>query len=119
MGVHGLGVGLRGLHREAGAAAGQVVSLKLLPLPTGSHDVLQCGDVEVPVEVRDRLTDQLCGVELNLVDGPVVDPTPQFLELLAREIGFVQRNLLRLAVIGGHRQIKVENVDQGPHEVDD
>ena len=80
---------------------------------------MQCGDVEVRVKVRDRLTDQLGGVELDLVDGPMVDPTPQFLELLAREIGFVQRNLLRPAVIGGHRQIEVEDVDQGPHEVDD
>ena len=53
-----LGVGLGGLHGEA-STAGQVVGLKLCALLPGLHHILQCGDVEVLVEVLDGFADQL------------------------------------------------------------
>ena len=67
----------------------------------------------------DGFADQLVGVELDLVDGAVVDPTPERLELLAREVRLVERNLLGLAVVSRNGQVEVEHVDQRPDEVND
>ncbi len=65
------------------------------------------------------LADQLGGVELDLVDGLVVDAAPQFLELLLLEVRLVERDLLRLAAVGRHGHVEVERVDERPDEVDD
>ena len=66
-----------------------------------------------------QLRDQLGGVELDLVDGLVVDPAPQLLELALLEVRLVERDLLRLAAVGRRRQVEVERVDERPDEVDD
>ena len=47
----------------------------------------------------------------------MVDPTPQALELLAREVRLVEGDLLGLTVVGGLRHVDVQRVDQWPNEV--
>ena len=53
------------------------------------------------VEGGDALVDQLVGVELDLVDGLVVDSAPELLELLLVEVLLVERDALRLAAVAG------------------
>ncbi|UJH71135.1 hypothetical protein [Ornithinimicrobium sp. INDO-MA30-4] len=67
-------------------------------------DVLHSGDVQVLIEMVGGLADQFGRVELDLVDRLVVDPAPEFLEFLLGEVGFVERDLLRLAVVGDLRR---------------
>ncbi|WP_416957952.1 hypothetical protein ACNKF0_09890 [Nocardioides sp. T5] len=49
----------------------------------------------------------------------MVDPAPEFLELLPIEVRLVERDLFRLSSVWRNGQIDVQRLDQRPDEVND